>query len=350
MAARATKLKSGKWRCKAYYTDETGKYTSKSFTADTKKEAERDAAVYLMEREHDNKPENITVGRLADTFIDSLANLRSPSTIAAYKKIRRTALQSISDVRLGVLTKELYQKAISEYSKGRSPKTVKNAHMFYKQILEDKGFKFLDRITLPPPEKHEVAIPTKDEINKFLSFIAGSRIYNYVLFAVCLGLRRSEIVGLRWKNIDFDNKKVIIERVRVKDEFYQWVEKAPKSYCGKRVLDAPQALLEAIEPLRSAPDDYVFDDSPDALEGLYKRAKAQGNFPYNFHSLRHFYASMMLALGVPNRYARVRMGHATESMIVQVYQHTIDEYDKEISNKIDNYFTDNIEIKALKKG
>ena len=81
MAAKATKLDSGKWRCKAYYTNEAGKYTSKSFTADTKKEAERNAAVFLMEREHNNKPENITLGQLTDKYIENRSNLLSPSTI-----------------------------------------------------------------------------------------------------------------------------------------------------------------------------------------------------------------------------------------------------------------------------
>ena len=91
MASSATKQKNGKWRCKAYYTDEAGKYTSKSFTAETKKEAEYLARNFIMERKHNAKPENITLGQLADRFIESRSNLLSPSTIVGYKKIRRTA-------------------------------------------------------------------------------------------------------------------------------------------------------------------------------------------------------------------------------------------------------------------
>jgi len=70
--AKASKLSSGKWRCKAYYTDENGKYTSKSFTRDTKKEAEGAAAAWLVEMEHDQKPENKTIGELVDRYIDNL--------------------------------------------------------------------------------------------------------------------------------------------------------------------------------------------------------------------------------------------------------------------------------------
>ncbi|HAX39921.1 MAG TPA: hypothetical protein DCY10_03430, partial [Clostridiales bacterium] len=135
--AKAQKLKSGNYRCKANYTDELGQQRSKSFTADTKKEAEAQAAVFLMERKHDNKPENITLGQLTDRYIENRSNLLSPSSVAAYKKLRRTAFQDIIDVRMGLLTKELYQKAINTYSMGRAYKTVVCAHTFYKHILSE---------------------------------------------------------------------------------------------------------------------------------------------------------------------------------------------------------------------
>jgi hypothetical protein len=137
--AKAEKLPSGSWRCKAYFTDETGKHTSKSFTGSTKKEAEGLAAIFLMERKHDNKLENSTLAKLADRFIENRSNILSPSTIATYRKFRRIALQDIINVRIGLLTKELYQKAINEYSKTRSYKTVMSAHTFYKQLLVENG-------------------------------------------------------------------------------------------------------------------------------------------------------------------------------------------------------------------
>lgn len=75
----------------------------------------------------------------------------------------------------------------------------------------------------------------------------------------------------------------------------------------------------------------VIEDKPDALESLYKRAIVKANSPYNFHSLRHYYASIMLAEGVPNKYARERMGHETDNMLNKVYQHTMTEYNEVIT-------------------
>lgn len=343
--ARAQKLKSGKYRCKANYTDENGKQRNKSFTADKPKEAERLAEQFLKERKHDSIPENITLGQLTDRYIENRSNLLSPSTVAAYKKLRRTAFQDIIDVRMGLLTKELYQKAINAYSVGRTYKTVMCAHLFYKHVLNVNDIHIADKIkNLPQKDEKEIAIPSTEELNEFLAFIKDSRIYNYVLFSVYLGLRRSETIALKWGDIDFAKKIVYVNRARVQNEYKEWVEKATKNYSSKRKLPAPQPLLDAIEPFKGAPNEYVIEDKPNALESLYRRATVNANFPYNFHSLRHYYASIMLAEGVPNKYARERMGHKTDNMLNKVYQHTMAEYNDAITEKLDKFFTENIKV------
>lgn len=118
-----------------------------------KKEAEAAAAIFLMERKHFAKPENKTLGQLADAFIASCPHVLSPSTIVGYQKIRRTAFQSIIDCRIGSLTKEAYQKAVDEYAKGRSYKTVLSAHVFYNKLLKDNKIFIGEGINLPQKEK-----------------------------------------------------------------------------------------------------------------------------------------------------------------------------------------------------
>ncbi len=342
--AKAEKLSSDRWRCKANFTDETGRYTSKSFTGDTKKEAEGKAAIFLMERKHDNKPENITLAQLADRHIENRSNLLSPSTVATYRKLRRVALQDIIDVRIGLLTKELYQKAINTYSKGKAYKTIICAHTFFKHVLTENDIHIADKVNLPQKDEPETIIPSSTEVNEFIAFIKGSRLYNYVLLAVFLGLRRSEVIALKWGDIDFEKKTVFINRARVQNEFKEWVEKLPKSFSGKRTLDAPQALLDALQPFEGEHDKYVIEDNPSALESLYKRTKEKANFQYTYHSLRHYYASVLLAEQVPNKYARERMGHKTDHMLNQVYQHTMKEYNEGISARMERFFNLNIKI------
>lgn len=85
--AKATKQKSGKWRCVASYTDENGAYKQKVFTADSKNEAENKASNFKMNYKHDNKTENKSVGKLIDEYIRNNSSLLSPSTIRGYGDI-----------------------------------------------------------------------------------------------------------------------------------------------------------------------------------------------------------------------------------------------------------------------
>jgi integrase len=342
--AKAEKLPSGRWRCKAYFTDEVGKHTSKSFMGDSKKEAEGLAAIFLLDRKHDSKLENTTLAKLADKFIENRSNILSPSTIATYRKLRRIAFQDIINVRIGLLTKELYQKAINEYSKVRSYKTVISAHTFYKQLLLENGIHIADKVNLPQKDGSEMSIPTNQELSEFLNQIKDSRIYHYVLLPVYLGLRRSEVIALKWKDIDFVNKRIRICRARVQDDSRQWVEKSTKTFSGKRLIDAPQDLLDLLEPFIGEPEEYVIENNPSALESLYKRESKKAHFHYNYHSLRHYHASILLANGIPNKYAMERMGHKTANMLNKVYQHTMPEFEKEFNEKVEVFFKENIEI------
>lgn len=347
MAITAKKLPSGHYRCRASYTDEKGQYRTKSFTAEKKKDAETAAAIFLMEREHNAKPENKTLGQLADSFIESRSNLLSPSTIVGYQKIRRTAFQSIVDYRIGLLTKEAYQKAVNEYAKGRSYKTVLSAHAFYNKVLKDNKIYIGEDVTLPQKEKKEVEIPSKEEVQTLLRHTVGTRLHLYCLFAICLGLRKSEIIAIKWKDIDLENRTVSINKARVKDESKTYVEKLPKTTEGTRILHLPQILIDELGE-EGEKENYVIEDSPDALESLYKRLCKKIGFDYNFHALRHYYASIMLLSGVPNKYAKERMGHATEDMLKNVYQHVERNKQKEYDTVLESFFADNFKIEEEK--
>lgn len=343
--AKATKLPSGNWRCKAYYTDEYGQYKSKSFTAETKKMAEFKADEFLIERKRAARPENKTLGELADRFIDNQSAILSPSTVRGYRSIRRNAFTSITGVRIGLLTAELYQKAVNEYAKNHSPKSVLSAHRFYHKVLTTNGIKITDEINVPAKVKHEIQIPSIEEMSEFLTCIKGTRLYLYCLFSVCLGLRKSETIALQWSDIDLNSATVNISKAKVRDEIGNYVLKTPKTYEGTRKIRMPQLLVDALveEKVREG---LVIKDSPKAMESLYQRQKTRLNFPYNFHALRHFNASVMLLSGLPNKYAKKRMGHATEDMLINVYQHVFTSADSQFDDILDEFFTENLIIEA----
>lgn len=338
--AKAHKLPSGTWRCVASWTDEYGAHKQKSFTAPTKQEAEFLASKFLTEKKHSMIPENKTLDELITSYIDNRSNLLSPSTIVSYHKIRRTAFKSIINTRMGRLTAELYQKAINDYAKEHSPKSVANAHTLANRVLKANGFDIAENAKLPQKEKKEVSIPTEEEIKKLLDYAKGTRLYLFVAFSVFLGLRKSETVALKWKDVDFDNRTILINKARVKDQMGVYVEKTTKTTSSTRRMRIPQVLMDALkEEKYSNPEDYIIGGSVDALVSLYNRTKSKIDFPYKFHALRHYYASVLLVQGVPNKYAQKQMGHATDNMLKQVYQHTFKSKEDEYEASIDSYYS-----------
>lgn len=334
--AKATKLPSGNWRCKAYYTDEYGERKSKSFTAETKNDAELAARAFKTQLKHDAKPENRTLGELADTFLE--INFFSPSTLRGYRTIRNTAFQSIINMRVGLLTKDLYQKALSEYAVGRSPKTVRSAHVFFNQILNRYGIDVGNGATLPQRATPDIQIPSVEEMQDFMSQIHGTRLYLYCLFSVALGLRKSETIGLQWKYIDLKNRKLEVKYAKVRGEGSEYVLKETKTTSGERTLHIPQILIDALGEVEDK-SGFVIKDTPKGMESLYQRQCKRLNFPYNFHALRHYYASVMLMHGIPNKYAKEKMGHASEDMLKRVYQHTFKNVTNEHDKTLDTFFT-----------
>lgn len=335
--AKATKQKSGNWRCVASYTDENGVYKQKVFTAPSKKEAEFLASQFKLNYKHDNKTENKSVGKLIDEYITNNSNLLSPSTIRGYKTLKKTALQEIIDLPTHVLTHQLYQQAINNYSKTHKPKTVQNAHALFATVLKENNIDITENTKLPQKEKKEIAIPTQEELSSFLSYLKENHPNLYLLcaFSVYAGLRHSETIALTWG--DINNRTISITKAKVRDADGQYQVKPPKTTAGTRKLEMPDKLYNALPP-RGEDSESVISSNIKTLDNLYIRVSNKVGFNYNFHSLRHYYASILLLEGVPNKYAMERMGHATDNMLKNVYQHTFRSKQEEIDKTINAAF------------
>ncbi len=146
--ATAKKLPSGNWRVNLFVgKDINGKRIYKSFTAETKKQAEFLAAEYNLKRKE--KPKEITVGDAIDGYITSKENALSPTTIAEYRQTRRNKLQRLMSVPLNKLDNIMIQQAINEDAARLSPKFVRNAHGLLSAALKMYLPDFVLRTTLP---------------------------------------------------------------------------------------------------------------------------------------------------------------------------------------------------------
>lgn len=142
----------------------------------------------------------------------------------------------------------------------------------------------------------------------------------------------------KWEDVDGD---ILHIRRALVDEG----EKGTKTYGSQRDLPIPKYIKEMIEKSPHA-SDYIV---PMTRRTLYCRfqsiCKKAGVQHYRFHDLRHINASVMLALGVPNKYAQERMGHATDNMLKTVYQHTMSAQQAEVAKKVDDYFSQKLHTK-----
>lgn len=333
--AKAKKLPSGSWRVRVYAGRENGKNVYKSFTADTKKAAEYAAAQYAIDRKESTDPGRLTVARAVLSYIENKDNILSPSTIRNYRSDAANMFPSIQGVEVRNLTKALVQSAVSREAAGHSPKTVRNRYALLCAALREAGQE-PPSILLPQKQRQEISIPDDAAVSALMEHVAGTIMHIPIALAAYMGLRRSEIAGLRWTDYDAATGLLAVRRAVVRAEGNSWAEKAPKTLAGARTLPVPDAVRRLLDEARK-PDGSITGLSPAQISRRWDYISPKfGNV--RFHDLRHYYASVMLALGVPDKYAMERMGHSTPNMLKAVYQHTMSDKQQAITDAINAYF------------
>lgn len=328
---KATKLPSGSW-----YVNVMVNGQRISITMPTKKDAEREAAALKSGVKSAQHNIALTVTEAFDRYIDSKSAVLSPATVAGYRRIQKNLLEPIANMPLANLTQEQVQRWVNALAKqGKKPKTVSNAHGLLSAVLASYRQDMTLRTTLPQKVKPEIAIPSEAELSAIFKAAKGTKYELPILLAVWLGLRASEIRGLKWE--DIDGEYISVKRAIVQGEAGP-VEKGTKTFSGTRALHLPQYLAALIHA-QDHSKEHIVNLSGHAMYNGFERVCEKAGVPhFRFHDLRHMNASVMLAVGVPNKYAQERMGHATDNMLKTVYQHTIQEEQKKYSEEIDQRF------------
>ena len=323
---KAEKLKSGNYRSRIQIDGQ--RY---SVTAATKKEAQ-DKAMQLYLGYEAEKKSPLTVGKAVDRYISEKQGTLSPSTIRGYKTIKKNYLHDISEINLNELTQSDVQMLVSEMAmNGKSPKTIRNVHGLLASVLDMYRPNFVLKTRLPQKEHYDVRIFSEEEMRKVWTVMRGTNYELPFLMACWLGLRMSEIRGLKYS--DIREGRAHIHSAVVMGENGP-VEKGPKTTSGDRWIKLPKEILTLIGT--GKPENYICPYTHSMIYKAFIQAcKKAGVEPCRFHDLRHFSASESLALGVPDKYSMKRMGHKTDNMLKNVYQHTMQEKEDAFSDKID---------------
>lgn len=285
------------------------------------------------------------------------------TTRASYKeKIRNYIQPHLGHIPLKALNNLTIQKWVNHMSNelGLSPKTIRNTFNILKPAL-DKAV-VLKMIPgnpctgtkLPKAVKHQTEIYDQSEIEKMLDKARGTDMYLPLLLEASLGLRRGELLALRWDDVDLINGIIHIRHnTVVADGVIE--TKAPKSAAGIRDLTIGQNLLEVLQAARQQ---YMrdlhnqgssFTDSnlvirqpngkpyrPESMTQKWERfVKANGLKPIRFHDLRHSCTTALLQAGVDPKTVQTRMGHADISVTMNTYAHTTKSMDQKAADKMD---------------
>lgn len=331
---KAKKLPSGNWRARAYYT-ENGKKICRSFTAETKKEAQYLASAFLMEK-REKARNGMTLGEAIDDYITNKQNILSPSSIDSYKRIKKNSLNELCSIYLSELEPDIIQKHFNKLSQTKAPKTVSNAHGLLASVLNVYAPEIHLNTTLPKKQKKIKNFPAIEDV---IRIIKGTEIELPCLLAIWQGLRMSEVRGI--KKSDIKNGILTINRVIVTVNRQNIEKSETKTYDSKRQLQLPEYILNLIE---KSDTEYITELTGQAIyKRLDRLLRKNGLEHISFHDLRHLNASVMLALNIPDKYAMERGGWSSTNIMKSVYQHTFSDERKEIDRKIDGFFYDIIE-------
>lgn len=279
-----------------------------------------------------------------------IAPHRAQTTLYCYTNIvERHLIPALGKVQLAKLTPELiqcyYQWLLTE--QGLSPNTVRKHHVLLHTslqyayrlgVLKDNP---INRVVPPGSVPGKARYYSPQQLSRLLDAVRGHALELPVNLACYLGLRRSEILGLRWRDVDLEAGLITVRQVRT-SMGHEVVEKLPKTRDSRRTLSiaALEHLLQLLRDVRwerlrenvpCGPDDPVVLNCrkrpwhPNILSTTFSNfVESRGLPPITLHGLRHTFASVASSARVPLYEISRALGHSSPTTTQRIYTHLFD--------------------------
>lgn len=307
-------------------------------------------------------PSKMTFGQYVDVWLDetrppNATRGRKPlkpgtweerkrrMTLYALPQLRDVPLQALNELHLEKLYRDLEVSGRVRGDKPLARSTVHSIHLTIHACLEDalrrRPKPLVERnvsdglYSAPSTPDEEVPTWTADELSTWLRFVAADEFAAFWRLAATTGARRSELLALRWRNVDLTAGTITINRGRVKGFDGQVEAGRTKSSRSRRTIDIDAATVEALATLRKRQDVLSIDGllftysdgkplNPDGITQRFSTlARASGVSKITFKGLRHTHATLLLLKGVPLHVVSRRLGHANEAFTARVYSHVL---------------------------
>lgn len=353
-------MEDGRWEARIRITDPmTGERKPKTFSRKTKKEvvewlndikAKIHTGQYIAAR-------NITVGQWLNTWLNEYVKHKvRPTTWESYESIIRVHVTPvIGHIQLQELRPEQLQKLYNDKLRsgnmkkqgGLSATTVRYISAAIQQALKQavKNGWIMHNVAewteKPQSKKKEIQPLTLEQVNLFLTAAKDNPLYEAFLLEGVTGLRRGELLGLRWQDIDMEqNRLTVNQAVILTNQGLLFSE--PKTKASRRTIPLPDAVMATLKTHRKRQietqmqagvrneHDLLFCNprggivDPLQLVRQFEKVLSLAGLPrIRFHDMRHTHATLLLAQGEHVKVVQERLGHTTVRMTLDTYSHLL---------------------------
>lgn len=314
----------------------------------------RDAALRKLKGQGERFFDRTTVGEFVTEWLDRLERQGEirPSTARMYRTyIEKDIVPALGDKRLVKLTRnDVAQFVDALRDAGRGATTVRRIHATLSSALSAAVKRGLleaspaSKADLPDVEKEKVKVWGREETLAFLEAAHAHRLGTLFEVAIMTGMRRGELCGLRWQDVDLVEGRAVICRnlVQVGQKV---LEGEPKTAAGERSVGLSAHVVTLLAKLKDAQNAereewgeaytdsgrvFTYEDGRELRPGYPSKVlevlvKRLGLPPMRFHDLRHLFASIQLDAGTPKAMVSKLMGHSTIAITADLYSHLMDD-------------------------
>lgn len=363
------RAKDGLWVAALDLGWEGGKRRRRYFYAKTR----REVALKLARAQHDHDrglpiaPERLTVATFLDRWLEeAIKPRRKPSTYQSYGQYVRLHISPmIGDLRLGKLNaRDIQALLVDRQRYGLAPRSVSYILTILRMALRQaEKWDLVPRnvaelVDRPATSTFTATVLTPEHARRLVDAAHEDRLDGLITVGVALGLRKGEMLGLQWGDVDLEagtlRVRQQIQRVDKKPQFVP-----PKSESGKRTIALPATCIAALRnhQLRQVEDrllagsrwrgdewQLVFPSTIGTpmdgrnLDRSFHRLLNRAGLPHmRFHDLRHSAGTIMMAMGIPQRVVMGILGHSSMQMTTR-YLHALPELMRDAADQMDALF------------
>jgi len=353
MRGNITRRGKNSWRIKFDVESAgAGRQTRFVTVRGTKKDAQIEAAKIIAAASKGNYVEGSkeTAAQFAERWLrDWAKGNTSNKTYARYEELLRLHVSPhVGGVRVQRLRPTDLQSlyATLQHKTGLAARTVLHVHRTVHRMLRHAaqwGVVHQNAAALvdaPSVAATEIDVLTPDQVQTVLKTLKGRPIYTLAVVALGTGMRRGEMLALRWQDVDLNGAVLQVERSLEQTKAAGLVFKAPKTKYGRRQITLPASTVAELRThwrlqqetrlatgQGRANDGLVFGQwdgsprSPNAVTKEWAAAMAKAKIKATLHSLRHTHASVLIASGLDVLTISRRLGHGSPAITLTVYGH-----------------------------